>query len=116
MTHHPDERAQWSGICRAARRIAVEADNLGFGDQLRKLRTRPGSLPEWHRLLADIEAAKRDVDGHITKGDNARRRRLLARDEDAYVCPAGRCDRREPWTAVGGTPRCGLLDRPMTET
>ncbi|MFI9384882.1 hypothetical protein [Kutzneria sp. NPDC052558] len=116
MTFHPDERAQWSGICRDARRIAVAADTLGFGAQLRKLRAQPGSLPEWRRLMADIEAATRGADGHITKGDNVRRRRLLAADEDAYVCPTDRCDRREPWTAVGGTPQCGLLGRPMTES
>ena len=116
MTHHPDERAQWSGICHDAKWIAVAADTLGFGGQLRKLREQAGSLTEWRMLLADIEAALRAVDGHITKGDNARRRRLLARDEDGYVCPTDRCDRREPWTAVGGAPRCGLLDCAMTET
>ncbi|EWM17857.1 MULTISPECIES: hypothetical protein [unclassified Kutzneria] len=119
MTDHPQERAEWARLCDDARRTTVAAEALGFGSQLRDLRAQllrgNGSLTEWDRLLDDIAAAARRVDGHITKGDGVRRRRLLAADQGGYVCPAGRCDRHEPWTAVAGTPQCGLLSRPMTE-
>ena len=119
MTHHPDERAEWARICGDARATVLAAETLGFGSRLQDLRRQllqgNGSLAEWRQLLDDVAAAVRRMGGHLTKGDGARRRRLLATDEGGYVCPAGRCDRHEPWTAVGGTPQCGLLTRPMTE-
>lgn len=115
MTNHSDERAEWARICGGATRITVEASTLGLGERLGELRSDGGTLAEWLELLADVDAAKKRVDGHITKGDGVRRRRLLAADEGGYGCPTERCDRHEPWTPVGGTPRCGLWARPMTE-
>ena len=119
MTEHVDERAVWARICAESPRISIEAHAYGLGEKFAQLRADllagGSTVDDWHQLVEILERCKELEDDYLSKGGGTSRRRMLADDDGGYVCPVGRCSRREAWTPVTGVPKCGLLALHMAE-
>jgi hypothetical protein len=105
--------ARWRSICERFHDIRLGAYRHGLADTWRQLATADpaaeGLLARWERLDEQILALDEDNELRF-----ARRGGHAAHDDDDewdaaadYVCPTGRCDRREI-ANLGLAPRCEL--------
>lgn len=110
--------ARWRSICERFHDIRLGAYRHGLADTWRQLAAADpateGLLARWEQLDEQILVLDEDDElqfarrgGHAADADDEW-------DDDAgeYICPTGRCDRREI-ANLGLTPRCELSRRDM---
>ena len=112
--------AQWRVLCERFHEIrsgAYRHDLIDAWHQLvRSDPDAPGTLAAWQRLDEQIKLLDQGESDYVVRGDAADD--STASDDwgdwgDEYVCPAGKCDRRQR-SFLDSPPRCELFHSAMT--
>jgi len=118
-----DPAAQWRQICLRFHDLRRGAIEFGLSDRFRELAGGDGGgLAEWLALAEEIRLRQQralgvvmgSIDDHIAE----LARRGIAEDDQRsrdYVCPDGRCSRRES-ALFGGAPACEVQNGDMIKS